>query len=275
VSQEYFSRPGHNWSSIKLMEDSALAYKHGLDNPREDTPALALGRVVHSLVFEPETIATDYAVFTGAKRQGKAWDAFAAANDGKTIFKENEIEEARAMATAIRRHPLVKPYLAARGEFERVVTWTDPETGLFCKGKFDWIIPSQRILIDLKTTRSIAPRRFAADVARYKYHGQLGGHYSNGCEFGLGWRPERVIIIAADKSAPFDVAVYELDDAGKECGKELAALLLDRVKWCEEHNEWPGAQFDWESRTLTESTLELPGWLYGGADLEITYEADE
>ena len=30
-----------------------------------------------------------------------------------------------------------------------------------------------------------------------------------------------------------------------------------------------------ESRTLTESTLELPGWLYGGADLEITYEADE
>lgn len=274
IAEEYFTRPGHNWSAIKLMDDSALAYRHGLDNKREDTPALALGRVVHSLVFEPETIATDYAVFTGATRRGKEWDSFEAANLGKTIFKVNEIEEARAMAAVVRANPLVKPYLAAAGEFERVVTWTDPATGLYCKGKFDWIIPSKRILIDLKTTKAIAPRRFAADVARYKYHGQLGGHYSNGCEFGLGWRPARVLIIAVEKSAPYDVAVYELDDAGKECGRELAATLLERVKWCEERNEWPGAQFDWESRTLTEGALELPGWLYGGNEIEVTYEEE-
>lgn len=271
---EYFSRPGHNWSSIKLMDDSALAYKYALDNKRPDTAALALGRVVHSLVFEPETIATDYAVFTGARRAGKEWEAFKAENEGVTIFKTDELDEARAMAAAVRDHPLVKPYLAARGEFERVVTWTDPVTGLFCKGKFDWIIPSQRILIDLKTTKAIHPRRFASDVARYKYHGQMA-HYSNGCTHGLEWTPERVILIAVEKSAPYDVAVYEMDDAGKECGRELAALLLERVKWCEDRNYWPGAQFDWESCTLTETSLELPGWLYGGSEIEVTYSTEE
>lgn len=272
-AQEYFARKGKNWSSVKLMDDSALAYKYALDNPREDTAALALGRVVHSLVFEPETLATDYAVFTGETRRGKEWEAFKAANEGKTIFKSNEIEEAEAMAAAVRQHPLVKPYLAAAGEFERVVTWTDPETGLFCKGKMDWLIKDKEILIDLKTTKAIAPRRFAADVARYKYHGQMA-HYSNGCEYGLGWRPKRIILIAVEKSAPYDVAVYEMDDAGKECGKELAATLLERVKWCEEKNYWPGAQFDWDTRTLAESTLELPGWLYGGSEIEVTYEEE-
>lgn len=270
---DYFKQPGHNWSLIKAMDDSALAYHHALTNPREDTAALALGRVVHSLVFEPETLDTDYAVFDGPARRGKEWEAFKAANEGRTIFKTDEIAEARAMAAAIRANPLVQPYLKAAGQFERVVSWTDPATGLFAKAKMDWIIPSQRILIDLKTTKSIAPRRFAADVARYKYHGQMA-HYSNGCEYGLGWRPDRVILIAVEKSAPYDVAVYEMDDAGKECGKELAATLLGRIKWCEERNVWPGAQFDWDTRTLTETTLELPGWLYG-SEMEVTYDTEE
>lgn len=273
MSTDYFAAPGHNWSSIKLMDDSALAYKHGLDHPREDTAALALGRVVHSLVFEPEKIATDYAVFTGPVRRGKEWDAFVAANEGKTIFKTEEIDGARQMAAAIRANPLVKPYLAG-GEYERVVTWTDPATGLYCKAKMDWIIPSRGILIDLKTTRSIAPRRFAADVARYKYHGQAA-HYANGCEHGLGWRPSRAILVAVEKAAPYDVAVYEMDDAGKECGRDLVATLLERIKWCEGRNEWPGAQFDWETRTLSESVLELPGWLYGGSEIDVTYETED
>lgn len=270
---QYKATRGHNWSKVKAMADSALAYKYGLDHDRKDPPALALGRAVHTLVFEPDNFGSEYAIFGGAVRKGKEWDAFAADNEGRTIFKQNEIAEARAMAAAIRANPLVQPYLKAAGQFERVVSWTDPATGLFAKAKMDWIIPSQRILIDLKTTKSIAPRRFAADVARYKYHGQMA-HYSNGCEYGLGWRPDRVILIAVEKSAPYDVAVYEMDDAGKECGKELAATLLGRIKWCEERNVWPGAQFDWDTRTLTETTLELPGWLYGG-DVEITFDSEE
>lgn len=269
---QYKATRGHNWSKVKAMADSALAYKYGLDHDREDTPALALGRAVHTLVFEPDNFGSEYAIFGGAVRKGKEWDAFAADNEGRTIFKQNEIEQAREMAAAVRANPLVKPYLTG-AVYEKVVTWTDPATGLQCKAKLDYARESDLVIADLKTTTSIAPRRFAADIAKFKYHGQMG-HYGNGVRHGLGWTPTRVLLIAVEKSAPYDVAVYEMDDAGKECGKELAATLLERIKWCEERNVWPGAQFDWDTRTLTETTLELPGWLYGG-DVEITFDSEE
>lgn len=272
MTPEYFTRPGHNWSSIKLMDDSALAYKHGLAHKLDDTPALALGRVVHTLVFEPEKFGDEYAVFAGAKRAGKDWEVFAAKNEGRTIFKVAELDEARAMAEAVRSHPLVKPYLSG-ATFEKVLTWTDPATGLGCKAKLDYLRASDGVIADLKTTQSLSPRRFAADVARYKYHGQMA-HYSNGVRHALGWTPKRVLLFAVEKKAPYDVAVYEMDDAGRECGKELAATLLERVKWCEERNYWPGAQFDWDTRTLSEGSLELPGWLYGG-DVDINYDTEE
>ena len=42
-----------NWSTLKNMKRSPLHYKHGLENSRPDTPRLAVGRAVHTAVFEP------------------------------------------------------------------------------------------------------------------------------------------------------------------------------------------------------------------------------
>lgn len=262
---DYFTQPGANWSLLKHLDDSPLAYRYAKENPRPDTADLALGRLVHTLVFEPQKFGDEYAVFDGPTRRGKEWDAFNAANEGRTIFKADEFSEARAMADVVRRHPLVAPYLVG-GEFERVLTWTDPATGIMCKAKCDWLIPGRRILADLKTTRSIERRRFAADVARYSYYGQLA-HYAAGVKHALGWEPQRRILIAVEKAAPFDVAVYELDDAACTIGDEKAAELLAKLKACMELNEWPG-------RYTEEQTLELPGWVHGMDDLTITYDED-
>lgn len=261
----YFTMPGTNWSLLKHLDDSPLAYRHAVENPREDTATLALGRLVHTFVFEPEKFGDEYAVFPGKKRQGKAWDAFEADNEGRTIFKSDEIDEAKAMADAVRRHPIVAPYLVG-GEFERVLTWTDPATGIPCKAKCDWLIPGRRILADLKTTRSIERRRFAADVARYHYYGQLA-HYAAGVKHALGWEPARRILIAVEKSAPYDVAVYELDNAACTIGDEKSAELLAKLKACHELNDWPG-------RYTEEQTMELPGWVFGADDLEMTFDPE-
>lgn len=266
MSAAYFDLPAVNWSTLKLLDDSPLAYKHGLEHKRKPTAALDMGRLVHTLVFEPEQFGAEYAVFPGKRRAGKEWEAFETANAGKTIFKEDELDEARAMADAVRNHQLVKPYLVG-GKFETVVTWTDPATGLRCKAKPDWIIPDRRVLIDLKTCRSVERRRFAADVARYGYYGQLG-HYAAGCTHGLGWTPERRLLIAVEKTAPHDVAVYELDDAACEIGDEKQQELLAKLKACIDSDTWPG-------RYSEEQTLELPGWVFGADDLDITFDEEE
>ena len=262
----YFTSPGANWTLLKKLDDSPLAYKWAKDHPREDTASLALGRVVHTLVFEPHKLADEYAVFHGSVRRGKDWDAFEAENAGKTIFKAEELAGARVMADAVRNHPLVAPYLDG-GQFEHVLRWTDPATGIACKAKADWIIPGRKILADLKTTRSIEQRRFAADVARYSYYGQLA-HYAAGIKHSLGWVPQRRILIAVEKDAPHDVAVYELDDVACEVGDEKAAELLAKLKECEDADSWPG-------RYTTEQTLQLPGWVFGADDLSVTFDSED
>lgn len=248
----YFDMPGINWSSLTHMRASPLMYKHRLSVPRADTPALALGRVTHTLVFEPEKFAAEHVIWEGGARRGKDWDNFKDLHCDQTIFKPGEIDEAVQMAEAVRRHPLVQPYLEG-GEFERAIEWTDQATGLRCKGRPDWLLPESRILLDLKTARSIDSRRLGAAAASYGYHCQLA-HYRAGVAAGLGWEPQRVILIAVEKEGPHDVGVFELDPEALYAGTEEVAELLRMVRVCTDAANWPG-------RYATEMALQLPGWM--------------
>lgn len=250
---DYFDIDAVNWSTLKLLRESPMAYRYGLTHKREDTAALAMGRLVHSMVFEPETFAREYAIWYGGRRAGKEWDAFCAEHAGKTIFKADEIDEATAMADAVRIHPLVAPYLDG-GQFETPITWVDEVTGLPCKAKPDWIVPESRVLLDLKTTVSIEGRRFGNAAARYGYHCQLA-HYANGIERALGWKPEQIKIVAVEKAAPYDVGVFNIVDADLYVGQAEVAELLDKLRAHKLADSWPG-------RYVEEQALQLPAWLF-------------
>lgn len=252
MSTDYFALPGVNWSSLKWMRESPLMYHYRREHPQADTPAFALGRAVHALVFEPDTFNRDYVIWEGGTRRGKEWDEFCEANDGRTIFKEAEIEVCIEMADAVRRHPLVQPYLEA-GRFEVPLQWTDPATGLLCKGKPDWLLDDARILLDLKTTRSINGRRFGAEAARFGYHNQMA-FYRAGVKHALGWYPERVLIVAVEKEPPHDVGIFEATFEDLYAGEEENDELLRMVKACQEADRWPG-------RYTEEQALQLPAWV--------------
>lgn len=253
-NDDYYSRTeAVNWSSLKRLRDSAMAYRYWLGRRQEDTDAFALGRLVHSLVFEPDTFEADYAIWHGGRRAGKEWDAFCSEHEGKTIFKAAEIEEAAAMAGAVRSHPLVAPYIDG-GTFELPIYWTDPATGLLCKARPDWLRNRGNILLDLKTAQSIEGRRFGAAAARYGYHCQLA-HYAAGVEHALGWVPEQVKIVCVEKTAPYDVAIFNLTDADLYAGREEVDELLARLKAHQESDTWPG-------RYIEEQALQLPAWLF-------------
>lgn len=249
---DYFGIDAVNWSTLKYMRESPMHYRHALAVPREDTPAFALGRVTHTLVFEPEKFEAEYVIWEGGKRQGKEWTAFRDDHPDQTIFKPGEIDTATAMAEAVRRHPLVQPYLDG-GVFEQAIFWTDPETGLHCKGKPDWLLVSDRILLDLKTTVSAEARRFGAMAARYGYHLQMA-HYRNGIEHGLRWAPRKVMIVAVEKDPPHDVSVFQIADDDLYLASEEVAELLNMVRVCRESGRWPG-------RYTEEQALLLPAWV--------------
>lgn len=253
----YRAQAGVNWSTLKAMRDSPLAYRYAMDNPPADKEAFAIGRAVHALVFEPETFEDRFVIWDGGTRAGAKWKAFEAEHADRTILRAQDDEWVRAIAGAVNTHPIAVQHIAG-GIAETPIGWTDPATGMQCKALPDCIKPDSRVLLDLKTTRSVDGRRFGAEAARFAYAQQLA-YYEAACTHGLGWTPERVLIVAVEKQAPYDVGVFEIDQQAREIAAVEVAALLARLKECTERDEWPG-------RYAEEQALQLPAWVYADDD---------
>jgi len=254
-----------NWSSLKFMQKSGLHYLANKAAQDKDTASRMTGRTVHTLTLEPDRFDQDYAVYEGGDRKGKEWEKFKAANVGKTILKPGELVGSRSAADAVRRHPVARRLLDGC-RFEQNVTWTDPETGLLCKMRGDFLNPDLCILGDLKTTDSVDPIRFGRQAGKLGYHGQFG-HYVNGCVHGLGWTPKKCAIVAVEAKDPFDVGVFILDEDDIAKAREEVARLMLALAECRDTDVWPGQCPD-------EAKLELPGWLWNGNNGEIAYDEE-
>lgn len=242
----YRSMPGVNYSTLKQMARSPRHYRWRLDHPLEDTPRLALGRAVHTATLEPEQFLREYALWKGERRAGKEYEAFCAANVGRTVLKTDEYETALRISEAVRSHRAAGPLL--RGvQTEMSVTWTDEATGLALKARVDAFGIVQ---LDLKSTSEIDGLRFGAQAARMQYHAQASmyqdGLRANGLDL-----PVRIIAVEADD--PHDVAVYRVEDDALEAGRRVYVEWLRSVSQCETLGMWPG-------RYEAEVPLRLPTW---------------
>lgn len=238
---EYAKIPAVNWSTLKHMRDSPAHYLAARRRPvQPDTDALTLGRVTHMALFEPHLLET-VAIWTGGARRGKAWDAWRDEHAGQDIIRERDLEPIRAMAEAVRAHPIAGPLLAGGGRGEQTLTWTDTRSKIACKARLDWLSDAGD-LVDLKTAADLDPRSFARAVHRYGYHGQLA-HYRAAC-LHSGMTVHRALIIGVEKRAPWDVMVYQLDRGAPEgalyVGEQVRRELLDRLAECIETDSWPG-----------------------------------
>lgn len=255
----YRAEPGVNWSTLKAMRDSPRAYLHAIKTERKDTLPMMLGRAVHTLVLEPATFGELYATWTGGDRRGAKWTEFEAEHEGMTIFKPAEVDLAHAMAEAVLADPVARECLHG-ASYEQSVRWTDPATGLACKGRPDVLNKGRLLLADLKTCRSIDARRFGNESARLAYPQQLA-HYHSGCLHGLGWAPQVHALIAVENAAPHDVGVFEIPPANREIAAEEVAALLLQLRECMAADKWPG-------RYQAVQLLQLPAYIEGEMEFE-------
>jgi hypothetical protein len=232
--QEYRAAPGVNWSTLKHMGRSPLHYRHAVTSPStEPTPAMILGTAVHLLTLQPER-ASEIVAFEGDKRT-KEWKQFKADNAAKLILGAEDLATARAMAAAVRAHPVAGPLLAGC-QTEIPIFYVDAATGLTCKVRLDAAKPGA--VVDLKSARDVAPRAFGRQSAALDYPGQLA-HYGAGWEAETGDIPS-LYIVAVENTAPYDVAVYELDHVATHAALARRRRYLDRVAECVASGIWPG-----------------------------------
>jgi exodeoxyribonuclease VIII len=267
-----------NWSTLRYIATSPKLLAWRVEHPQPESPALRLGRAIHCAVLEPEAFPARWVAATAcAARTAKgescrslgslyhagAWycrvrghapEGAGEAPEGIEVIAPEELDLVRVCAENVRTHrPAAK--LLTGGHSEQEIEWTDPETGIECRGRVDYLRPAD--LVDLKSTRRETVREFERDAAANLYHGQLAWYHDGAIRCGrLPSDAGLPYVISVSTVEPYDVAAYRLSKATLEAGRILYRDLLQRYAQCQAASWWPGIAPD-----LAE--LDLPDWAPG------------
>jgi hypothetical protein len=232
--------PTMRFSTLKAMALSAMHLRHAMDSEFEPSRQMRVGTGAHSILLGTSNVA----VFDGTRR-GKAWDAFKAENGERDILTESEMDDARLVADAVRRDRLAAPLFAASGINETRINWSF--RGVPFRSTPDKFIVADGTLVEFKSARSAEPGAFLRDAARRHYHAQVAVYRE--ALRSQGHDVRRVVIVAAETSAPYPVTTIEVPEATLDVGLRIAVGWLERYIVHAESGSWPGyssAPVTWE-----------------------------
>lgn len=242
---DYHAADAYSNSKLTLAARSKAHLLHAIEHPeqRVETPAMKMGTAVHCAVLEPDEFLKRYECEPDdLNRRTKEGRAFISdkLDAGIIVLKRDEFEGCLKIRDKVHAHPVVgSPLKNGLGVAELSLFDTCPSTGLKIKCRPDYLIQDLGIIFDLKTTVSAEPRAFANSCAKYRYHVQEAFYrYVYWC--ALDAKVNDFLFIAVEKSAPYEMAVFDLDEAAKLEGERLVQLELEAIAQCVESGEWPG-----------------------------------
>ena len=250
-NEEYHSRPEISKSRLDRIHKSIAHETQAA--PQEENSAMRLGSALHHFVLENDAFSVNYATVNVKSRAAKMYKETVLENPNKTVILELELTQIQYMADAITAHPFASTMLSGGGKAEYSYFWTDPQTGIRCKIRLDYI--QDGWINDLKSTQDASPTEFAKSAFNYRYHVQ-DAFYSDGFEATTGNKPNGFRFVCVEKTAPYNVAVYELDANAKQLGREAYRADLD--KWAR-HIENP---VEWQGYPAEVQILSLPPWAF-------------
>lgn len=285
---------GHS-ALVKLMRSPAHHQEY-VNNPPVPTAAMAFGTAVHAAVLEPTLFEQRYAVRDdsvlegtlgslddmkaaavelgikpGKMKKDELRDAIKAADKksrfvfrddvlaklyaGKEILADETMIAIRSIQLAIARHAGAKR-LMANGLAEMSAFWRDPETGISCKCRPDWLVRDGKVIdgiVDLKTCSDASADGFSRSIAAYGYDVQAA-FYQDGIKAVTG-RTMPFYFLAVEKDGPHAAAVYRASDEVIEVGRAKYRGALQLLRWCLDTGRWPAYQPHGEIETI-----DLPRW---------------
>ena len=251
---EYLRIPGASNGLLRTLRDkSPMHARYKMTHPDEPTEAMRIGGATHTAVLEPDewerryVRGVDLDLRTKAGKEAQA--ELEAGNPHAEILKPEAYDLALTLREVVLAHPRARRLV--EGKAERTMIWDDPETGVRCRGRADLWSDVAPVIVDLKTTRDAAREAFQRDIYTFGYYLQAV-HYLNAAS-ALGETRDHFVFIAIEKTPPYGVAVYDLDDDALMAGAEELRSLLMRWKQCEESGEWPG----YDTRV---TPISIPTW---------------
>lgn len=248
----YHADPALGASGISRLRRSPAHFRYA-EAPQ--SKALEDGKALHMAILEPKAFAATYAVAPVCDRRttaGKAiWSEFIQEHQGVEIITASDYDMYRAVSEAAHADPVIR-YLLSSGEAEVSVFAEHPEYGIPLKCRPDWYPGHVAAIPDIKTTEDARPWAFASSVHRYGYH-RAAAHYMDTIRWA-GLDPvESFFLIAVEKTKPYGIMVYELDDAAIEKGRAENDEAYRIYAECLSTDTWP-------SYAQGVQTLSLPGY---------------
>ena len=178
-------------------------------------------------------VIPDEVLSKGAKR-GSDYKAWAEENADKIALKQGEYDEIQRYCDSVFANPdarFLVESTRANKRTEYNLRWTDEETGLLCRCRFDGF--GLNCNFDIKTARANDAYHFAAHLWNYGYHRQ-DAFYSRGSRLYRGHSVPFLFLAVTEASC----VIYELDDDFKEKGEQQIDEALRGIKQCQETGIW-------------------------------------
>lgn len=247
-NDEYQSSPGISRTGIMTLRKSALHYYHRYLNQtteaKEQTKALYFGSALHTYILENDKFDKEYFIseknpYHGSSTAGKEFKAdMLIRSRGKILIERDDVDIIKSMSSSLFSDSQVAGLLTG-AKYERSIYWIDPDTGILCKCRPD--IWHSNMIGDLKTAVDASPYEFQHDIYRYGYHIQAA-MIQDAIRIVLNHEMLDFIYIVVEKTPPYAVAVYILDQESINKGREEYKYRLAQYKDCLETNNWPGYQ---------------------------------
>jgi hypothetical protein len=234
-----------------------MHYRHDADNPRDETPSMRIGRAVDCRAFRPNDYADEFAIFSGKKRQGKAWEEFETANASKTILNITEAERVNGCVATLTNCEDFQQCLAC-SKYQVAVVAKHPMFNCWAKGLIDIFTPvfndGNSWLFDLKTADSADATDFSRQAADLGYHVQAAWYFML---LDLCGDPRTTFgFFVVENEAPFVLNRISIHRDSDEIAMANRAIekWLPRLLQCSQTNLWPGFTEEWKP-------LSFPRWV--------------
>ena len=239
TEKEYRSAEGINKSTLWELRKSPKHYQYILTHEREDTPAIKMGRAIHSAVLTPTAYKREWAIMPdGIDRRTKAgreeYEAFLTQAEGREIITAQDAQTVKAISSAIRKSKEAMSLLKGTRR-ERPIFWTDDE-GNKCKCRLDAVKPG--IIIDLKTTTDASTEAFTREALKYGYDVQTA-HYIEGYQAISGGKTPKWYFIAVEKAEPYAINILKAGSDFIDHGMIRRRKLINLLRECSKSGVFP------------------------------------
>jgi exodeoxyribonuclease VIII len=247
-NDDYHAHPSISKSGLDLIDISPAHFKK---SERTETPAFKKGTLMHCAILEPDFLEARYFGMTETidrrTKIGKAkYAEYEAKADGRILVTADEMKMSLRVRDEVSQHKIAGQ-LFSGGVSEISIFSQLHGTGVRCRP--DYL--NGPIAVDLKSTEDAAGG-FIRSVSKYRYFVQHPFYTDIASNEGI--EIDHFIFVVIEKSEPYGICVYELDDDAVHYGRKRYMENLDVYQRCRDSGEWPGYE-------QTIKTLSLPRYL--------------